>query len=345
MKVRPADIERSLRNLDPEVAVYCFYGPDSGLAAERARGLVQQVVDDPQDPFLVSDLDSDGLRQSPGRLIEEAQAISMLGGRRVVRVRQATDALSKPLGELLAMDAIEAVVTVEAGDLGPGSSLRKLTEKAKNALAIPCYRDEGRGVEATIREVLSAEHLKIDRDALAWLQAHLGANRELTRREAEKLALIAMDRADQSIGLDDVAAAVGDQSALAIDDWIFLSLQGDLVAAQQRLKRLLAEGVPPVRLARSLASTTLRLLDLRRQIDRGATVDQVIAGARPPIHFRARPRYQAALSKLSTQTLTQLATTAVTTERRCKQTGMPDHLLAAAMTTQTCAESQRSRRR
>jgi len=345
MKIRPSDIERSLRRLDPAVVVYCLYGPDSGLASERARRLIQLAVGEPDDPFAVSDLDADVLRQHPGRLIEEAQAISMLGGRRVVRVRQATDASSKLFGELLALDVVEALVIIEAGDLAPNSSLRKLAETSKKALAIPCYRDEERGVEGLIREVLSADGLSIERDALGWLKGRLGANRELTRREAEKIALIAMDRPTQPIGLDDVASAIGDQSALAIDDWVFCALQADMSGAAGRLERLLGEGVQPVRLARAMASTSLRLLELRRQIERGQSVDQVIDAARPPIHFRARPRFKTVLGALPSDALAGMTALAMTTERRCKQTGMPERLLAAVLSAQVSEKSQRSRNR
>ena len=47
------------------------------------------MVPDLTDPFRVTDLDEQTLDSDPARLFDEAAAMSMLGGRRVVRVRGA----------------------------------------------------------------------------------------------------------------------------------------------------------------------------------------------------------------------------------------------------------------
>ena len=52
---------------------------------------------------------------------------------------------------LLALDALDAFVILEAGDLGPRDKLRKLFEAADGGAAIPCYQDEGQGLETVIR--------------------------------------------------------------------------------------------------------------------------------------------------------------------------------------------------
>src|ERR1700761_7238023 len=70
------------------------YGPDSGLVQERAEKLMKSVVPDLADPFNVSDLSETVLESDPARLADEAAAISMMGGRRVVRVRGAGNGLA-----------------------------------------------------------------------------------------------------------------------------------------------------------------------------------------------------------------------------------------------------------
>ena len=150
MKLKANGVEDFLAKPDPAVATVLLYGPDAGLAGERARRLARLVVDDLTDPFRVSELAADDLRTAPGRLVEEAQALCMLGGRRLVRVRDAADAIAPSVRELLALPAQEGFVLLEAGDLGGSSSLRRLVEEAPKAAALPCYRDEDRGL-ATVR--------------------------------------------------------------------------------------------------------------------------------------------------------------------------------------------------
>ena len=69
------------------LAVALVYGPDAGLVQERAEKLLKSVVPDLTDPFNVADLSEPTLLADPARLADEAAAISMMGGRRVVRVR------------------------------------------------------------------------------------------------------------------------------------------------------------------------------------------------------------------------------------------------------------------
>ena len=71
----------------PGLVAALIYGPDQGLVRERADKLARTVVPDLSDPFRVADLDESALGADPARLADEAAALSMLGGRRVVRVR------------------------------------------------------------------------------------------------------------------------------------------------------------------------------------------------------------------------------------------------------------------
>ena len=78
-----------------------IYGPDLGLVRERAETATKAIAGDLSDPFNVVEFTPSTLRDEPSRLTDEACALSMMGGRRVVRLRDAdavagaaTDALT-----------------------------------------------------------------------------------------------------------------------------------------------------------------------------------------------------------------------------------------------------------
>ena len=77
------------------------------------------------------------LSSDPARLADEAAAISMLGGRRAVRVRGAGNGLAALFEGFLECPPGDALVVVEAGDLPKSSALRKAFEEAENAPPSP----------------------------------------------------------------------------------------------------------------------------------------------------------------------------------------------------------------
>ena len=95
MIIKSSEADRTAKNPPRGMIAALVFGPDSGLARERSETLLKTVVDDLTDPFRVADLDEQTLSNDPARLADEAAAISMLGGRRVVRVRGATNAVAK----------------------------------------------------------------------------------------------------------------------------------------------------------------------------------------------------------------------------------------------------------
>jgi DNA polymerase-3 subunit delta len=348
VKLGARQVERFLRRPDPTTSTVLLYGPDQGLVRERAEQLVRTVLDDPQDPFRLSELSADALRNEPGRLADEARTLCLVGGRRVVRLRQASDQVTAACRALLALEALEALVVIDAGELGPGSSLRRLIEAAPNAAALPCYRDEGRGLADLIERLLAEHGLQIEPDARAYLMEHLGADRGVTRSELAKLALY-LEPAEASaaptsrrVRLDDVAAVVGDSAALEIDDLVHAATLGEPAEVERCLNRLLGEGHAPVRLLRALANHVGRLHQLALLVGRGEPAERVIDGFRPPLHFRRKPAVKAALRLWPASRAAAALGALLEAELGCKTTGRPAEALCRAAVLAICLEARRA---
>src|SRR5579862_793526 len=147
MIVKSSDADRYAAKPPKDLVAALVFGPDTGLVRERAETLMKSVVDDLSDAFRVSDLDDSALSADPARLADEAAAISMMGGRRVVRVRGAGNNLTALMEGFLEDPPGDALVVLEGGDLSKGTGLRKLFEEDDKAAAIACYADNARGLE------------------------------------------------------------------------------------------------------------------------------------------------------------------------------------------------------
>src|SRR5688572_24051534 len=94
MKLTTRNIDPFLKKPDPAARVILVYGPDNGLMRERAQQLALTIVKDLNDPFNVAALSAEILADDPARLSDEAGAISMMGGDRVIRIENAGDKLT-----------------------------------------------------------------------------------------------------------------------------------------------------------------------------------------------------------------------------------------------------------
>jgi DNA polymerase-3 subunit delta len=320
VKLAAKAIDGFIARPDPRVATVLLYGPDAGLVAERVRLLAARVVEDLTDPFRVSELSGEDLRLQPGRLVEEAQAMCLLGGRRLVRVREAGDLATVAVKDLLALPAQEGFVVLEAGDLPASSSLRKLVEGAAAAAALPCYREETRDLGGAVRGLLAEHRLSAEPEALAYLQSHLGGDRAVTRAEIAKLALYLADRPGARVTKADAAAVVGDSSALGVDDAVESALLGRRPELERALDRLLAEGHDPIRLLGAAGRTVLRLLRLGAVAAEGS-LEAAVAAARPPIFWKQRDLYVALLRRWPPDRLGCALGLLQAAELRCKSAG------------------------
>lgn len=325
MKLAGHRVEKFLRDPGPAVTAVLLYGPDQGLVRERADRLVATVAGDATDPFRVAELAPDHIKDDRARLIDEAAALSLSGGRRVVRVREGRDALADAVRALLEGAAGGGLVVIEAGELGPRSSLRQIFEGAERAVAIACYLDEGEALRSLIAGELSAGGFGVSGEALDLLAAHLGADRGLTRRELEKLVLYKGETG--RIEVDDVLAVIADAGSVSMDSLAYAACGGDTAALDRALAAALAEGVQPIPLLRAVARHLQRLLQARATMAAGGTSKQAVDALRPAIFFRLQPLFRGQLETAGPGRLARALSTVTEAELACKRTGAPQALL------------------
>ena len=322
MKLARGRTEAFLKAPDASARAILVYGPDAGLVRERLDRMSKSVVVDLSDPFRVVDIPAASLKDDPARLADEAAAIAMTGGRRVVRVRDAGDGAASAFQAFLEHPTGDALVVVEGGDLGPRSSLRKLFEGADNAILIPCYADEGEGLEAVVHETLRSHGLAIEADAVAFLVDHLGGDRKMTRSELEKLALY-MGPNGGRVRMEDAAACVGDTAALSMDDLASAAAQGDQTAVQRVLDRLFGEGTSPIPILRALQRHFQRLHLLAGQMAKGQTSDQALASLKMSPYSPQLAQLRAQMPRWPTDRAAGALDLLVSAEIDCKTTGLP----------------------
>ena len=340
MKLGGKQAERFLQEPDPAVRAVLLYGPDAGLRRERSAGLLAKIVEDPHDPFRISEIGAAQLKDDPARLSDEAAALSFGGGRRFVRVRDASDKIAPVLKDFLSLSPGDAFVVVEADDLPARSALRKLFESAKNAAAMACYHDDARSLEAFIRGFFAEAGVDASREALAYLSSQLGGDRELTRRELEKVLLFKGGQGE--ISLADAEACIGDSALLSLDDVALATASGNLGALERALGRSLLEGNAPVSILRGVARHLLRLHFVAGA---GGPVEEAMRRLKPPVFWKNEAAFRAQAEAWQPESLARAMDRLMEAEAACKRTGAPAELLASRALLEIAANAPVRRRR
>jgi DNA polymerase-3 subunit delta len=328
VKIEPRQVEAFLKKPDPKIRAVVVYGNDDGLVAERGTQLARTVCEDLKDPFRVVDIAGEALKGDPARLADEFGAMSLMGGRRVIRVRPAGEESATALENLVAATAGDALIVLEASNLTPRSALRALAETESTLAAMPCYMDNEEALEGLVESAARAAVLSVEPDALDWIVERLGGDRGQTRSEIDKLLLYKAGDAAKTITLGDAMAVLGDTAAIGIDDVIAATFDGELVALDRALDRVFAEGGNPVQLVRSLQRHADQL-HLVSGHARGGNFEGAMFKARGlPRGGPVRQRFERHLRSWPLPRLSQALSRILDAEIDCKKTGLPDEAIA-----------------
>jgi len=329
VKIEPRQVEAFLKKPDPRVRGVVVYGNDDGLIAERAVALAKTVCEDLKDPFRVVDIAGDVLKGNPARLADEFGAMSLMGGRRVIRVRPAGEESAEALENLVAAPAGDALVVIEGGNLTPRSGLRTLAETEACLAALPCYMDSEGELERLVESAAKAQGLTVDPDALEWIVERLGGDRGQTRSEIDKLLLYKTGDGGKTVTLDDALAVLGDTAAIGIDDVIGATFDGNVEALDRALDRVFAEGGNPVQLVRSLQRHTDQLHLVSGHVAAGGNFEAALFKARGlPRGGPVRQRFERHARAWPLPRLSAAVGRILEAEMECKSTGLPDEAIA-----------------
>lgn len=328
MKLSWKQIEPFVKSPDPKARVILIYGPDNGLMKERVKIIGKTVIEDLNDPFNAITLTSDQIIEDPARLSDEAKALSMMGGARLIRVENGADKLTPTLTSYLEDPSQENLVIIEAGELGPRSSLRLLCEKSKNAAALPCYVEDERSITGLIKESLSEAGFRIDYEAQATLAANIAGDRAKARNELEKL-ITYMGQEGKNITVADVQASTGDIGVSSLETLIYAVGSGESKAALEAMSQLTKEGIAEIVIIRSLQNHFKRLHYTNSMMANGQSMDQAIKSLQPPLFFKVENAFKAQLKKWKGPKLDIILQKLAELEAETKKTGTPVETLCA----------------
>ena len=325
------DVERFLKKPDPGFRAAVIHGRDRGGVRERADLLARAVTANPDDPFDATLLTEDEI--DDGRLADALSAISMMGGRRLVRLRFSTEKTGpdRTAAEALTAHAEgkfnpDAFFLIEAGALDRSSALRKAAEKAAGCATIPCYDDEPGDIARLVRESLSADKVGLDAGALEMFVARMPRERGVARQEIERLALWLGPGSGRMATAKDLEDFLGVEPEASLADAASDAFGGKLGAAQAGLRRAAAEGEAGPAAVRAMGMHLARLRRTLTLAQSGATLTE--AAKASGVFWKNEREFLRQARAWNLEHLLALHPEVLAADLACKTAGSPDHLLA-----------------
>lgn len=290
MKISAAKADGFIKSPDKKLIAALIYGPDAGLVAQRAEIISKTVVEDINDPFNVVDIDSDSLKDEPTIINDEMSAISFMGGKRLIRLRnvgnEALSYLKDSLSNTDSSTAKHCFLLVTAGNLKP-SGMRKFFEDGKNIAAIPCYVDDNRSLYRYASELLRSKNVSFSNDVVIYIAEHCRGDRMIVVSEIEKLLLYVGN--NKKIELEDVKLCIGQTTEATIEDICQAVASGNQKRLSTSIQKAFNQGIMPIIIIRSLYRYLTRIHITVANMEKGENVDGAIKKLYPPVFFKQMP--------------------------------------------------------
>ncbi len=316
MKANKAQLERALKSPPAEIRFFLLYGPDEA----GSRALMKMLGPAGAERIELSGAE---LKSDPARLTDEAAAISLFGDPRVIVVEPAGDEVLAAVEGLIEAPAAGNSVAIVAGALKPTSKLLKLALTAPCAMAFASYVPDARDAPKLVMELAREHGLTVRPDLARRIADSAAGNRAVIAQELSKFALFldAAPERPKQVEADTVeaigaASEEGDRSRL-----VAAVAGGDVKTLQSELLRLRSEGVEGIALIRPMLGRMALLAKLRGEVERGNSVDTVMATHGKTIFWKEKDVVAAQLSRWSSDLVAKAMSRLLDAERQVKASG------------------------
>ena len=327
MNIKPEQVEGIVKNLPQKIRGVVIYGSNEGMISTLSQEFIKCISKDIYDAFHVSYLDMADVMSDIGCLYAEFNAQSLMGGRRVVVIKNATANLTKPLRELLSSSSSDTLLVISSSTLKTKDSLAVMAKDEAFMYGIGCYDDRDEDISQFASKFMSKNGFNIDNITFQLLCSRLSNDRKISANELDKL--ITYMGNNKNISVEDVLTVISDSSASSQEDLCYFVALGQTEKAIASYNRLIFEGEQPVSIIRAISYHFMKLLDCAVKMEKGDTAEKVIFGLRPPLMFFRKNAFTSQLRTWNRTRLLNALTLLYQTERECKTTDLPAEQVAS----------------
>jgi DNA polymerase-3 subunit delta len=312
-------IGRYVDQPDPAVRLYLFCGPDESQSRIFAERLLKGLG---AEKFPLSGA---ALKADPALLADEAGAISLFGGKRLLWIEPAGEEVVAALDAFLKSPAPESSVVAIAGDLKKSSALRKLAEGDTRSIAQVSYIPDGDAIEGAVDQMARVEGLVLQSGITQRIAAACGNDRAVIAQELAKFAAYLDASPDQprkmdGAELDEIGAGAADTGLNRLAD---LALSGDLNRLADELELAGGADGESVTIVRALQRRLMTIAPIRARVESGEAVGAVMTSLGKTVFWKDKDIVSRIVGSWDSKRLARIAERLGKLERDLMLTAVP----------------------
>ena len=327
MKAKAYQISALKRDIQSVYRGALVYGPDFGSVLETAEQIAKMITPNLKDDFCVVRLTPSKIKENKSCVLDNANAMSLMGGRKLIWIKEADNTCSFVPEEVFGEVKTDAFILMTADSLPKNSALRVMSEEHPKCLTVACYADEEKDIVANIMAFLSENGYRASAGAVNLLKELLTENRVATKRELEKLITYMGER--KQIEEADVRAIITCTQATSLDMLCMAVACGRHKEADDVLNLLLASGETSVGIVRVLINYFNKLLLAVNAVANREPIDVAVKRVLRAGQFKLEDEVKRQLNIWKKEWVVRVLNLLAETEKQTKTTGYPADLMVA----------------
>lgn len=332
MKIAPFQIDNYIQRIAGEKIAGCLvFGPETSSVNYRFDLIAKKISPDLSDPFLVANLSKERLSEDKAILADEFFSFSMIGGRKLILLKDVDIAATAAL-KILFEDSnfakkSENFILIQAGDLDKGSALRKACEDNPHFAAIACYEDDDRSIRKFIENELVKKQVKFSSQTIDQLFEKFGKNRQVILSELEKIIIFLGE--EKNLTVEIVEKITASEAEISANEMVMNFAAQKFDVAFLQTEKLFKDGFEAITLIRFLTNYLQKLYQAKASIDSGE-LDFESAVKNQRLFFKTEIEFRKHLKGLSLKFLIKNLSDLQELEIKIKNGVMPSKLIFTA---------------
>ena len=319
------------------------FGYDESMVQEYAKKIAHFIVPNLKDDFAVREITAAQIKENASLVLDELNALSLMGGRRVVWIKNATESMGSMIDDVLQNLKTNNFLLITGDAFSKSASVRVVCENHPKILTIVCYPDEANDIRLLIQNTLSQNGYQITSDAVAAFMDSVGQSRGMTLSELDKL--MTYQKNDKLITAETIHQVIDNSSIFSFDSLCFAIGEGNHANANTFYNKLLESGETPVSIIRKLLTYFNKLLLGVHLLSQKKSMEEALKKVLTPAQFKLKSAVSKQLTYWNKEALSQILKQLLETEKSTKTTALPAELIVLRTITSLTARAQKLQHR